>query len=297
MDWDKLRIFHTVARAGSFTDGARKLGMSQSSVSRQVRAIEDHLNVSLFNRHARGLVLTYEGERLFDTAEDMAGRLAQTEQLLLESKGRPGGRLRVTTMISFGAYWLAPRLRAFVERYPEMDVELLLDDADLDLSRREADVAIRFHGSRQSELIQRPLVQVHHHIYAASDYLARMGTPQTAADLDQHNIIAFGPETPDALRDINWTLTIGAGSKPRQPVLKINNTYAVLQAIRSGMGLAAIPDYLAEEQTGLVRVLPEIERPAFETYFVYPQELRGSKRVRLFREFLQEQVNRNADRI
>ena len=294
IDWDKLRIFHTVARAGSFTEAARKLGLSQSSVSRQVRAVEDRFNVSLFNRHARGRMLTYEGERLFETAEAMADRLAGTEQMLLEAKGQPRGRLRITTMASFGAYWLTPRLRAFIEAYPEMDLELILDDNDLDLSRREADVAIRFHGSRQSELIQRPLVVVHHHIYASPDYLARKGEPETAADLDRHDLIVYGPETPDALRDINWTLTIGAEARPRRPVMMINSTYAVLQAIRSGLGIAALPDYLAEGDDRLVRILTDIDCPAFESFFVYPQELRGSKRVRLFREFLVDRVRRDA---
>lgn len=290
MDWDRLRIFHTVARAGSFTAAARKLNLSQSAASRQIRALEDSLGVALFNRHARGLVLTREGEYLMRSAEEVAHKLDTAEQILVESKGAPRGQLVVSTMISFGAVWLTPHLRAFMERYPEIEMILNLSDEGVDLARREADVAILFHASQQADLIQRPLVRVQHHIYASPMYLRRRGTPQTVADLDHHDLIVYGPTAPVQIKDINWTLEIGAGGRMRKPKLQVNNTYAVLQAIEAGIGLAAIPDYLAAHDRSLVRILPELEGPAFETFFVYPGELRGSKRVALFRDYLLEQV-------
>ncbi|WP_281301386.1 MULTISPECIES: LysR family transcriptional regulator [unclassified Iodidimonas] len=294
MDWDRLRIFHTVAEAGSFTTAARKLNLSQSAASRQIRTLEESLNVTLFNRHARGLVMTQEGEQLYQAACEVMQKLEAVEQSLLDAKGSPRGRLVVTTMISFGALWLTPHMREFVRRYPDIDLQINLSDDDLDLARREADVAIRFHAPHQAELIQRPLVKVHHHIYASKDYIARKGMPQTPEDLDDHDIIIYGPTTPLAIKDINWTLTLGASGKPRRPVLQINNTYAVLRAIVAGIGLAAIPDYLVTGEHSLVRVLPDIEGPAFETYFVYSRELKGSKRVGLFRDFLIEQVRGDA---
>ncbi|RMD88703.1 MAG: LysR family transcriptional regulator [Alphaproteobacteria bacterium] len=291
MDWDRLRIFHTVAEAGSFTAAARTLGLSQSAVSRQIRALEDSLHVALFNRHARGLALTHEGEYLFRVASDVVERLAHAEETLLEARDAPRGRLVVTTMISFGATWLTPHLKDFIRRYPEIELVLNLSDEDLDLATRAADVAIRFQAPQQADLIQRPLVTVRHHIYAAPAYLQRKGAPATIADLDTHDIIVYGPTAPPSIKDINWTLSIGReGRRPRKPVLQVNNTYAVLQAIEAGIGLAAIPDYLAAHDRSLVRVLPEIEGPAFETYFVYPKELRGAKRVRLFYDYLREQV-------
>jgi len=293
LDWDRLRVFYTVAEAGSFTAAARRLNASQSAISRQIRALEDSLNVALFNRHARGLVLTQEGESLLKAAREVSQRLEAAERNLLESRTAPQGRLVVSTMISFGAMWLTPHLRAFLQKYPEIDLQLNLSDQDVDLTRREADVAIRFHEPYQRELIARPLIKVHHHIYAAPEYVERAGVPTSLSDLDNHDIIVYGPTTPEEIKDINWTLTAGA-RKRRRPVLQVNNTYAVLRAIEAGIGLAAIPDYMAAHDKNLVRLLPNIEGPAFQTYFVYPQELRGSRRVGLFRDYLLDQVQKAA---
>lgn len=294
MDWDRLRIFYTVAEAGSFTAAAGKLNLGQSSVSRQIRSLEESLNVTLFNRHARGLVLTQEGEYLLNAARDVSRRLEAAERALVESRGAPRGRLVVTTMISFGAMWLTPHLNAFIRKYPEIDLQLNLSDQDVDLAKREADVAIRFHEPYQGEFIARPLVKVHHHVYAAPDYLDRRGAPAVPGDLDNHDIITYGPTAPEQIKDINWTLVVGAGGRKRRPVLEVNNMYAVLRAIEAGIGLAAIPDYLATYNKSLVRLLPDVEGPAFQTYFVYPQELRGSRRVALFRDFLFDQVRSEA---
>ena len=294
MDWDKLRIFHTVAEAGSFTMAAKRLNVSQSAASRQIRALEDSLDVSLFNRHARGLVLTNEGEQLFDTTKHLSDRIETVTGTLLEAKDKPSGALRVTTMVSFGAVWLTPHLKEFVLRYPDIQVQLSLADEDLDLATREADVAIRFHPSEQADLIQRPLVPVHFHVYASPEYLDRKGAPRRAEDLDQHDIIVYGPVSSLPVRSIDWILTVGSTGYTRRPVLEVNNIYAVLQAIKAGMGLAAIPDYLVANNRQLVRVLGHIQSPTLDTYFVYPRELRGAKRVAVFRDYLLQQVRRDA---
>src|SRR5918999_4988020 len=143
MDWDKLKVFHAAAEAGSFTHAGEQLGLSQSAVSRQVGALEQELSVPLFHRHARGLILTEQGELLFRTARDIFGKLAMTEAMLTESKDRPKGPLKVTTSVAFGTTWLAPRLKEFIDLYPEIQLTLVLDDSELDLSMRESDVAIR----------------------------------------------------------------------------------------------------------------------------------------------------------
>src|ERR671915_1276427 len=134
MDWDKLRIFHAVAEAGSFTHAGETLNLSQSAVSRQISALEESLNVPLFHRHARGLILTEQGELLFRTARDIFGKLAMTEAMLTESKDRPKGPLKVTTSVAFGTTWLAPRLKEFIDLYPEIQLSLVVDDSELDLS-------------------------------------------------------------------------------------------------------------------------------------------------------------------
>lgn len=290
MDWDRLRIFHTVAESGSFTSAGAQLNCSQSAVSRQIRSLEDSLNVSLFTRHARGLVLTQEGQELFETAREVVQRIDETERRLMESKERPSGLLRVTTMVTFGAVWLTPHLEQFVLEYPEIDLQVKLDDEDLDLSAGEADVAIRLHEPEQAELIQRPLATFHVHMYASPEYLARKGTPVSTADLDAHDLITFGTSTAPVIRGLNWLLEVGKETHKRKPRLEVNNLYGIMHAVEAGMGIAVLPDYLVHNRQKLVRVLPDVEGNSFNSYFCYPPELRGSLRVALFRDFLIRQI-------
>ena len=192
MDWDKLRIFHAVADAGSFTHAGHELGLSQSAVSRQISALEDALNVPLFHRHARGLILTEQGEMLYRTAHEVFTKLTAAQTRLMDSKEKPSGELRITTTVGLGSVWLTPRLKEFSEIYPEIAVTLLLDDRELDLSMREADVAVRLRRPTQPDLIQRKLFTVHHHLYASAEYLKKNGIPKSLEDLDKHKILTFG---------------------------------------------------------------------------------------------------------
>lgn len=286
MDWDKLRVFHAVAEAGSFTHAGDTLNLSQSAVSRQISALEEALQVPLFHRHARGLILTEQGESLNRTVRDVFAKLAMTEALLTESKEKPAGRLKVTTTMGFGEIWLAPRLTAFLESYPEVSISLLLDDAELDLAMREADVAIRMHPPKQPDLVQRHLTSLQWHVCASPDYLKKHGVPQRPEELDAHKLILFGSHHPP-ISEVNWLAEVGRRpGNPRRAVLEVNSTHAVLLAIRSGLGIGALPDYVVNENPDLVRVLTDLKGPKVDVYFVYPEELRNSKRVAVFRDFL-----------
>jgi DNA-binding transcriptional LysR family regulator len=291
MDWDKLRVFHAVAEAGSFTHAGEALNLSQSAVSRQISALEESLSVPLFHRHARGLILTEQGDLLYRTAREVFGKLAMTESMLTESKDRPRGPLKVTTTVSFGSAWLTPRIREFLDLYPEIQLTVVVDDSELDLSMREADVAIRMSPPRQPDLVQRHLMSVRYHVYASADYLKRHSTPKKVDDLNRHRIIVYGEDGRPPVRNINWLME--AGVKPgqeRRPILTINNANAILRAVQSGVGIGAVPDFMAADAEGLVRILPEMAGPEGEAYFVYPEELRSSKRIAVFREFLVRKV-------
>jgi DNA-binding transcriptional LysR family regulator len=291
MDWDKLRIFHSVAEAGSFTHAGDTLNLSQSAVSRQISALEDSLRTPLFHRHARGLILTEQGELLYRTVRDVFLKLAAAEAQISESKEKPSGLLRVTTPVALGSVWLTPRLKEFVELYPDINLNLLVDDSELDLGMREADCAIRTTTPRQPDLVQRHLLTIHVHVFASPAYLKKFGVPKTAADLDTHKIIVYGEDPRPPFPGVNWLLE--AGAKPghrRQPALMVNNVYAILRAVENGIGIAAFPDYMAHESTKIVQVLPELEGPTYEAYFVYPEELRNSKRIAVFRDFLVRKV-------
>jgi len=291
MDWDKLRIFHAVAEAGSFTHAGEALNLSQSAVSRQISALEESVSVPLFHRHARGLILTEQGELLYRTAHEVFAKLAMAEAQLSESKDRPKGQLKVTTTVALGSTWLTPRMGEFLEVYPDVTVDLLLDDRELDLSMREADVAIRMAPPRQPELIQRHLMTVHMHVYAAPTYIKRYGLPKSADELDNHKVIVYGEETRPPVPDTNWLLRLGIkGDGRRRPCLTVNNVYAIQRAAEAGLGMAALPEFMVLGNSNLVRVLPELEGPRIDAYFVYPEELRNSKRIQVFRDFLLRKV-------
>jgi DNA-binding transcriptional LysR family regulator len=287
MDWDKLRIFHAAASAGSFTHAADTLNLSQSAVSRQVSALELDLKVPLFHRHARGLVLTEQGEMLFSASQEMYLKLESAKFQLTDSKTRPTGELKITTTYGLGTRWLTPRLGEFMETYPDIKLNLILTDDELDLSMREADVGIRIRAPSQPDLMQKKLFTLHFHAYASADYLKKHGTPQTAQDLDGHRIIAYGAPRPNYMADVSWLATAGrATHNPRSFSLLHNNILALAKSVESGHGIAVLPDYLINEGAGLMRILPSETMPALDTYFVYPQELKNVSRIQLFRDFL-----------
>lgn len=294
MDWDKVRLFFIVAEAGSFTEAARRLHMSQPALSRQIQTLETDLGAALFHRHARGLALTHEGEQLMAAAQIVTERIDSVERSIQATRGRPSGELRLTTTVSFGSTWLVNNLKDFIDLYPDIHLNLYLSDDDVDLSRRQADVAIRFHSPHQADLIQKHLATVRHLVCASPAYLEQYGTPQTTTDLDHHRLVAYGPSTPDPLRDVNWILEVGRSEGKRQPVLAVNNSYGLLQAIERGVGIGALPSYLLAFSGKVVPILPEVAGPRFDVFFVYSPELRNSVRVAVLRDFLAARMNSNS---
>jgi len=288
MDWDKLRIFHAVASAGSFTHAGQMLVLSQSAVSRQISALEEEISTPLFQRHARGLTLTDEGELLYGAVADVLTRLGQAEEALKNAQAAPRGSLKVTTSHGLGAYWVLPRMREFMKDFPELQVHLVFEDRELDLAQREADLAIRMRAPVQADLIQRKLFTVHYHLYASAEYLARAGKPERIEDLAAHTLVAYGETAAPEIRDVNWLIDTARRAAPGGYVnaLRINNITGILMATEAGMGVAALPDYLAAEHRGLVKLLPEVEGPTFDVHLVYCDALRQSKRVAAFRDFI-----------
>ncbi len=287
LDWDKLRVFHAAAEAGSFTHAAETLRLSQSAISRQVSALEHDVGVPLFHRHARGLVLTEQGEMLFRTAHDVLMKLEAIKTRLTEAKDRPSGVLRVTTTVGLGAGWLTERLHEFTDLYPEISLQLILANEELDLTMRQADCAIRLRQPQQPDLIQRRLFTVHFHLYASPAYVNKHGKPESINDLKNHRIVTFGVPVPSHLSELNWLETVGdfEGGQ-RVPTLQINDLLSIRRAVQTGAGIAMLPDYLVEKDAGLVQLLPETEVPSFDTYFAYPEAMKNQAKLHAFRDFV-----------
>lgn len=288
MDWDRLRIFHIVADAGSFSHASEEINTSQSAISRQISNLEYEVGVPLFHRHPRGLILTEQGELLYKRTRNIVDIIKDAEFELIDSKERPSGDLSVTTTVGLGTNWLTPRLKDFTSRFPEINLELRLTDAELDVGMREADIAIRFHKPQQLDLIQRKLFTVHFHLYASPNYLDEYGTPSKASDLKSHKIVTYG-RAPDYLREINWLENITKEYKIK-PILKIGNIKGLHMAVSNGIGIAMLPDYLVGQGDNLVRIAFNAKLPEIDTYLTYAEERRNSKRIAVFREFIIEKV-------
>ena len=287
MDWDKLRIFHTVATAQSFTRAGNILNLSQSAISRQISALEESLQVTLFHRHARGLLLSEQGEILFRGVSEMLGKLSSVENALLESKERPRGPLKITAPVAIGTTWLTLHMREFTESYPEIDVTMLVDDRELDLTMREADVAIRLFPAKHPELIQKKLTTLKNSVYGSNDYLRIHGVPRNVADLQHHRLVTFGDDGKLPFAEVNWLLHAGlSGNREHIPAFKINSLFGMLKSVESGIGLAGLPEYMGQNSPHISKVLPELKGPATDVYLIYSVELRNSKRIKVFKEFL-----------
>ena len=292
MDWDKLRIFYAVANAKSFTHAGEVLHLSQSAISRQISGLEDSLGLPLFHRHARGLILTEQGEILYKVAHQVHGAVTSAAEAMKAAKGRPAGILKVNATVALGETVIAPLVQRFHKAYPDIHLDLILTDTPLDLAMREADVAIRLSEPRQPDLIRRFLFSAHVHLYASAEYLEKWGTPRSLEALDDHQIIVYGTQTRPPVPNLNWLMSAGReGRGPRIPELTINNLIALRRAVRTGAGIACLPDYLVMPKHKLVRILPEVEPPEIQIFYAYPEELRNAQKVIAFRDFFLENVD------
>jgi len=291
MNWDKLKIFYAVAEAGNFTKSTYTLNLSQSAISRQIQSLEKELKTQLFERHARGLSLTENGEYLFKTAQEVISKLKEVESALMDKKDKPSGKLSVTTVVSFGTTWLTPKIQEFMKLNPEIEIELIFDDKELDLSTRQADIGIWMRRPKQLNYIQKKLIDIHYHIYGSAKYLEQNGHPKNLSDLNKHKFISYGRGAPSPVFNPDWVLKLGfKDNKKRKPIMKVNSVYGLLLAVQSGVGLAALPDYITVSIPNIIRVLPQIEGPKTEAHFVYPQSLKNTARVVAFRNFLYSKI-------
>ena len=293
MNWDKLKIFHAVAEAGNFTKATYALNLSQSAISRQIQSLERDLKTHLFERHARGLSLTENGEYLFKTAHEVISKLKDVETTLVDKKDKPTGKLAVTTVVSFGTTWLTPRIQEFMKLYPEVEIELIFDDKELDLSTRQADIGIWMRRPKQLNYIQKKLIDINYHIYGSVKYLEEYGHPKNISDLNKHKFISYGRGAPSPAFNPDWALKLGVkDNKKRKPIMKVNSIYGLLLAVQSGVGLASLPDYITVNVPNIIKVLPQTEGPKSDAHFVYPQSLKNVARIIVFRNFLYSKIKK-----
>lgn len=295
MDWDKLRTFHIVADAGSFTHAGEALGLSQSAVSRQISGLEESLDIKLFHRHARGLVLTEAGEILSATARDIFGKLAMIEGELLDSKSRVSGSLRITAPNFLGTTWLVPRLAKFHEKYPDLRLSLIYDDRILNLSMREADAAIRLYKPDQNDLMSHPLGKINFHICGSKNYFKKYGKPTSVKDLKDHKLLGYPPNTHSPFDDPNWLFRKANAEIINNPkIIQLNSLYGIFEGVHNDLGLGMVPDYLVHGCKNIETCLDNVTRPPVEMHYVYAEERKNSNRIKILHEFVKDEMKKSA---
>jgi len=287
LDWDKLKIFKSVAEAGSFTHAGETLNLSQSAISRQISALEHEMGMPLFHRHARGLILTEQGEILFQTACDVSDRLRQVQIQLSDSRNLPAGPLTMTTVEFLASTLLAPQIATFKKTYPKIGLTMLLDDRIYNLSQREADVAIRLQKAEHSDLIERHMTTIGLSLCASKKYIEKHGRPKKKTDFSHHLMIGYPLNTHTPFSKPNWVFNkLGIDIINNPNVVLINSMHTRYSAIKSGGGISVLPNYIIHQDPDLEIIYPEIKIPSVDMYFVYPQERRNSQRIKVLREFL-----------
>jgi DNA-binding transcriptional LysR family regulator len=218
----------------------------------------------------------------------MSKRLEAAEARIRDSEDEVFGELRVTTTTGFGTLWLAPRIRRLYDRYPDLKIDLILEERVLDLPMREADVAIRMKEPSQADLVRRRLMNINMRFYATQEYLDKHGTPKNYNELENHRIISQSLSSRQVNESVAWMKPFL--SRDHASHLTINNYFGVLQAVLHDTGIGVMPGYVIDEVPELVRVLPEEESKEIPVFLAFPEELRHSKRVQAFRDFVLEEI-------
>ena len=288
LDWDKLRVFHAVTVAGSFTRTTDILHISQSAISRQVSILEEELGKPLFERLPRGLKLTPEGELLNQVVTSVFGKLAMVETALTEEKSIPKGDLTVMASTSIGSRLIAPRLKDFLATYPDMHINLRLASEDIDLPPHGIDIAVVSVATDNPNYVISAPIKLKLRLYASDHYLKKYGTPESFEDLDNHRLIVSSQGVAGSASK-HWLLNVGT-KKPREPYMVVESSLGILEAIRSGLGIGCSYKYVVGDTEGVTEILPDQTNVYHERNVAYPKPLAQLKRINVFAEFLRDML-------
>jgi DNA-binding transcriptional LysR family regulator len=270
-----IETFVRVAETGSLTAAAKALGSSQPTASRNVQALEDAVGAKLFVRHSRGLALSDRGAELFAGAKALDEGVKGLFRRATGVHDAPKGSVRVTVNEPLGVHVLPSCFAALRRQYPEISIELVIDNSVANLSRREADVAVRMFRPEQLDLVAKKVGEVELGFFASREYLKRHGALQGIADVAGHTLIGSD-------RDPAWLRGIARlGLEPRQFSFRTDSILAQIEAIVSGVGIGGTHLAIAERFPELVRVLPQVPLDPLEAWVVMHQDLRGDPAVRV----------------
>ena len=285
-NWDDYRIFQAIAQAGTLTAAAAALGLTQPSIGRRLSAMESRLGEKLFLRESRRLSLTDFGRDLLPHAERMGEAAAALDRRINARTEDLAGTIRIATTEGMGSVWLPPRLPRLQRQHPALRVEIVMGSRPTDLTRQEADIALRMFAPPESDFRTRPMGRLAYGLFASRGYLAENGTPESADALGNHRLIGFaeaGPRRPE----MAWLHALGLEDNIRTCG---NNVLAQAGAAAAGLGIAPLPCYLARQTGGLVQILEDSPMPGRELWLVSHADLRPSARINAVWQFLRQEI-------
>jgi DNA-binding transcriptional LysR family regulator len=287
MNWDDIRIFLAVARAGQILGAARRLGLNHATVARRLTALETELRAQLLTRRPSGTELTRAGEEFLLAAERMEAEMLGARALVGDASVSISGTVRIGAPDGFGVAFLAPRLGELTSRHPDLAIELVPVPRSFSLSRREADVAITVERPDHGRLVAARLVDYALGLYASKPYLERSGIPQSQTELAGHNLIGY-VEDLVAAQSLNYGPELFGGAKP---AFAVSSALGQLEAVRSGAGIGILHRFIARAHPELVQVLPS--KSLSRAYFItYHESMRTLRRITAVTQFIAEIVER-----
>ena len=284
VDWDDIRFFLAAARTGSLAAASRQLGSHQPTVGRRIDGLEKRLGVRLFQRHAQGLTLTEEGQRIIQAAESMGEAAATLQRTSGFEDIDIRGSVRIAAPSGLAVHVIAAKLPQFHARFPNLDVVLQPSVSSADLTHGEADVAVRLYRPTAGELVVRRAGNMGLGLYGSPTYLQQHGTPQSTADLPQHCFIGYGEQ----LRHLEESCWLESITKGARYLLRSDDTHTRLAAAESGVGLAVLPHVLVQRSSQLQRVLETEDAPPKTIWLVMHRDLRHMARIRAVLDWLDE---------
>ncbi len=287
MDLAHLKIFYIIARERSLTKAAHLLNTSQSSLSRTLQTLEYYAKAQLFERHARGLNLTPQGEKVFQHAQKMVQEHEAFKHSFFDQSNEMEGELRIISTPYLASTWLPYHLAPFFKKYPKINPSIIGTFEDIMVDK--ADIAIRTFIPHHPHLIQKHFLSLHHRLWASEEYLHKHGIPKHPKDLDDHYLITFDDKSYGVYGSAHWILNIGAHKKSRKPYITCNSVEGLINLAERNLGIIETSEeYLNLKNHNLVKVLPDIATPTVEIYYIYSELLEESKKMRAFKIFMEE---------
>jgi DNA-binding transcriptional LysR family regulator len=289
MEWTDLRYFLAAVRGGNLSAAARELGVNYTTVGRRLDALQHELGATLIQRTPDGLTLTRAGEAVKDLCERIDATALEIERRAAGQDKALGGTVRLTATETLAAKFLIPAMAALRREHPEIEVELIPDYRVLDLSRRQADLAMRSARPADAHLVCRRVGGFAITLYASRDYLAARGRPRRGAGLGGHDLVSW-----IYLLPATRTQFMGESIEGARIVFRSNSTLALTQAVAEGFGIGYIPCYLADEDPRMLRIWPDLAPRTVPLWLVHHEDLRRTARIRLVSDAIAAALRREA---